>query len=368
MLRQATDVLPARPDLARRFRDRCWLDRLPEFLDAELLYGETRGRVLHLAELIAGKCDWESLRSRPTLAFLVRETGLCLRTVQRWTRRMERAGWLTVLVHGATPRYAPDRLDPEGGNEAREWLLTIPEPVVPGDSAVTPSLTPTAGKPFPGAREDPPCDSARPEKTDRRSAPGSPSLAPPPWRAQAPEWQLEKTPQRRGERLTACETLQRRHMVLRQLSARRLRSILRPWFGSLWPPSGAGWTPLSVLYAIEHDLDGRPHEYAGRVRDPAGWLEHRLSFWLDADGHPLPPHAAQLADRAAGHRAEVAQDRAERQAAEAARLAPAGDCATQAEADAARGADQARQLGLAQDGAFAAALRRRALLRRGRRA
>src|SRR5882724_10191194 len=125
MMPQRTGVLPARPltgvvQLAfaeplppparitrRRFRDRAWLDRLPEFLDAEMLGGETRGRVLHLAELIAGKCDWDTLRSRPTLAFLVEQTGLCLRTVQRWTRRLERAGWLQVLVHGATPRYAP---------------------------------------------------------------------------------------------------------------------------------------------------------------------------------------------------------------------------------------------------------------------
>jgi hypothetical protein len=333
--------------------DRAWLDRLPEFLDAEMLSGRTRERVLHLAELIAGRCDWDTVRSRPTLAFLVEQTGLCLRTVQRWTRRLERAGWLQVLVHGATPRYAPDRLAAEGGNEAREWLLTIPGPVIPGDSAVTPSLTPTASRPSPGAREDPPSTDEGQDMKDRRSAPPAPSLTPPRWPGQAPEWPLGQLPQRRGERLTAAATLQRDHMVLRRLSARRLRSILRPWFGTPWQQPRIRYTPLDVLYALDHLPDGRQHEYAGQVRDPAAHLEHRMSFWLGPAGSPIPPHSAELAERAAAHSAEHGRRRAARQASEAARLTP-----DPSGSPAARGAALARQYAEARGGQFAAALTR----------
>jgi hypothetical protein len=316
-----------------RFADRAWLERIPEFLDGEMLYGAPRGRVQHLAELIAARCDWDTLRSAPTLAFLTEQTGLCLRTVQRWTRRLERAGWLQVLVHGATHRYAPDRLSPGDSNEAREWLLTIPEPVVPGDSAVTPPLTPTAGEPFPGARGEPPGDADGQGMEDRRYAPDSPSLAPPPRPGAAARWPFGQIPQRRGEMLTAAETLQRGHMVLRRLSARRLRSILRPWFGGLWQAPRIRYSPQDVLYALDNLPRGAgAHEFADRVRDPGAWLEHRMSFWLDADGEPVPPRSAELAGRAAEHRAELARLRAEREVAAAGRAVSYTDRAAAARA------------------------------------
>jgi len=286
--------------------DRKWLARLRAHLEAQLLDGRTLGRVLHLAELIAGTCDWETMRSRPTMSYLTAQAQLCLRTVQRWTRYLEHTGWLTLLVHGATPRYAPDRLLPDSPNEAREWLLTIPETVIPVDNTVTPSLE-TTSLASTGAREGP---------EDRRCAPGSSSLAPPPRPGPARRcWPAGQVPRRRGEQLTACEMLHRGHMVLARLSARHLRSILRPWLGGLWAPASAGWAPADILHALDHlPRDGGQHEFAGRVRDPAGWLRHRMSFWADGGGQPLPPRSAELAARRHAELAELAELAARRPA------------------------------------------------------
>jgi len=111
-------------------------------------------------------------------------------------------------------------------------------------------------------------------------------------------------------------------MVLRRLSARRLRSILRPWFGELWGTPRVRYTPQDVLYALDNLPRGAgQHEYAGRVRDPGAWLEHRMSFWLDAAGEPVPPRSAELAGQAAGRRAEIARDRQDRAAEAAGRAA-----------------------------------------------
>jgi hypothetical protein len=87
--------------------------------------------------------------------------------------------------------------------------------------------------------------------------------------------------------------------VLRRLSARELRSILRVYFR-------AGWTPEAALWHIE---------YGHTVIVPAAWLRSRLARWTAPDGTPLPPITAQ-------REAERERDR-ERQAAELAALTPA---------------------------------------------
>jgi hypothetical protein len=351
-----------RPDFASNgFADLRWLEKARQEIVSAGLRRHARRNALHVAELIAHHCDGKTLRSRPTLAVLVQESGLSLRTVQRWCRWWERAGFLAVIEDGVTPRYAPDRLRQDDENQAREWHLIEPDPEL--QETVTPSHAYGAGPPRAPAEDAPPGAADPERKQDRRSAPDSSPLAPPPWRAPAGAWPLGQTPQRRRERLTAVQTLQRRHMVLRRLSARRLRSILRPWFGSHSTPPGQRWTPADVLYALDHRPGGRGgHEYAAEVRDPAGWLAHRLGFWLDQDGEPMRPHSAELADRAAEHAAETGHARAASRAAEDARLAPAAaGYGGQAAAAAAGGASLARQLLTGRDGTPAAALRRHEL-------
>ena len=296
-----------------RWADRRWLDRTRALITDQLTRRDARRHATHLAELIACHCDGRTLRSRPTLAVLVAETGYSLRTVQRWTRWLEAQGALTVLEHGVTPRYAPARLRPDDPSVAREWLLTNPDIVLPSRTG-TPSQ-PLRGS-LPRAREKTPgtsTDTTVKDKQDRRSAPDS-SPAPSRWPGPAQTWPLGQNPRRRGERLAAARALRESHMVLRRLSARHLRSILRPWFGT--PQDEARWTPADILHALDTTHDNDQHLYSGRVRDPAAWLRHRLSFWTDpATGLPLPPHSAALAARAAQHRARQARYRAQQDAA-----------------------------------------------------
>jgi hypothetical protein len=302
--------LRVRARRGRRFADRRWLDHARRAIDAAGLRADAARNAAHLAELIAAHADGRTLRARPTMGRLVDLSGLSRRTCQTWCRFLERAGFLAVLEHGVTPRFAPDRLSGEDGNLAREWALTLPGRAL----SCAPSLPPTASKPFAGAREAEPGGSDGQGQGDRRSAPGSPAIGPPHRPGQAREWPLGTTPQRRADRLTAVQALQRGHMVLARLSSRRLRSIARPWFA-------AGWTPADLLYALDWAPDGQPHRFAGRVRDPAGWLGHRLGFWLDSSGQPGPPRSAGLAASAAVHRAELGRAATGRAAARATRSA-----------------------------------------------
>jgi hypothetical protein len=239
------------------------------------------------------------------------------------------------------------------------WPCPQPDP----DLSCAPTQ-PLRGEPSADARENDPEHPATVNvqgNEDRRFAPGSLSPSPP-WSGSAQGWPAAKNPQRRGEWLTFAETLQRRSMTLRQLSAPALRSILRRWIGSLWgAPPDRPYSASDVLHALDYQPDGTPHLYAGPVRDPAGWLEHRLSFWIGPDGRPGPPHSARLADQAAEHAERQAAARAERQAAEAARRAPAAGHADHAAAAASRGAGLARQLAAARGGTFAEALARRSV-------
>jgi hypothetical protein len=301
MLRQATHVLPARPHTARHFRDRRWLDETRRMIAAAGFRADATRNITHLAELVAAYSDGRTMRSRPGMALLQELSGLGRATCQRWLRWLERSGALLVVEGGTTPQFAPDRLRRGDPNLAREWHLILPSllsEAPPPPEAYAPSRAHANCAPATGEGQ---------VMEDRRSAPGS-ALTPPRWPAPASDWQLGKTPQRRREALTAVQALQRHHMVLRRLSARRLRSIVRPWFRS-------GWLPCDVLWALDRTPDGPAHWHADRVRDPASWLEHRLGFWLDSGGQPVRSHSAVLAGQAAAHRDEIRAQQQDRQVA-----------------------------------------------------
>jgi len=94
---------------------------------------------------------------------------------------------------------------------------------------------------------------------------------------------------------------------------RRVRWLLRDFLT-------AGWTADDLLHALDtHPADG-PYAYAtaapgtpGGLRNPAGWVLHRLKPWRDPDGTPLAPfsrtHAAAVARRLAADLAQAAADR-----------------------------------------------------------
>ena len=113
-------------------------------------------------------------------------------------------------------------------------------------------------------------------------------------------WPAHTPAQTRNERLRLAHQLRRTSPDLTGISARLLRHLLRPWLES-------GWTLADVLHAIDHHpTDGPRHHSptqggAGTIRNPPGWLTHRLRDWRQIDGTPAPSRRQRVAAaRAAG--------------------------------------------------------------------
>jgi hypothetical protein len=290
-----------------------WLRAVEAHPDGAALRQDGAATLYLVVSAIAWAAESGSMRSRPTLARLMAVTGKSKSTAQRWTRWLERRGFLAVWEPGTTPRFRPAILSRGRGNLAREWDLTLP-PVHVNDTPVVRFSGSSSGSdvldrnPLTRARKRPPRYLRRRRQregqhhNDRRSAPGPlsrPSVVP-----TTPPWPLGLTPLRRPERLGAAEALRGAHPVLSRMSARELRSALRLWFT-------AEYTPQDVIWHAEHDLDGSPLGYGHAVILPARWLRWRLARWLGPDGTPLPPRSRQLAAAAERARQLQAQRRAE---------------------------------------------------------
>ncbi len=279
-------VLPACPDPARGADPQAshfpvpsraaWFALVENHGDAELLRADARETMLAIAYTIGWAADPVTMVSHPGLARCMEVSGKSLRTVQRWCRWLEARNLLLVLEEGTTPRFRPSILRRgDDGNLAREWRLTTPAvhtDVIPG--LVLRSAPQRAREVHP--------------RKARGSAADSP-VSPSPGPMQDGSWPLGQKPQRRAERLAAAERLRAVHPVLRRISARMLRHLLRPWLC-------AGYSPADVLVCLEFRPSGEPHEHGDRVRHPACWLRARLSCWLAGDGTPRPS-ASQARDR-----------------------------------------------------------------------
>jgi hypothetical protein len=325
-----------------------WLSAAESFVDAMWPFQrrDHRATVLTLVRAMVWAADPETMLTKPTLARLMKVTGRSERSVQRWLRKIEASPLVEVIEPGTTPQFRPAWAG-QRRNLAREWLLILPpaspanphgavrgHPVVSvfsGDSgAVCDDDSPPTR-----ARTRPPRHLRRRRqregqrqgqgRKDRRYAPGSsprPAVTP-----QAPSWPLGQNPRRRRDRLAAAEALRGAHPVLRGISARELRSVLRPWFA-------AGRTPHDVLWHAEHAPGGEPDRCGHKVRDPASWLRWRLARWTGPDRKPLLPSPSQIRAAAREHgKARQDQRRTETAAAAAQRsqnpAAHAGQLRTQ---------------------------------------
>jgi hypothetical protein len=100
--------------------------------------------------------------------------------------------------------------------------------------------------------------------------------------------------------LAAAGELRHAHPVLARLSARSVRSLVRPYFA-------AGWTVGDVLHALYYRPSATcplPSMPLGRVYAPAGWARSRLAAWRDDTGRVLPgwhQRRAALDDARAKH-------------------------------------------------------------------
>jgi hypothetical protein len=92
--------------------------------------------MLAVARAVGWSADWETLRSRPTIAGIMKVTGLSRRSCQRWTRWLEVRGLLEVIRPGTTACFSPGILRRDEPNEAREWELADPSGVETGTPSV----------------------------------------------------------------------------------------------------------------------------------------------------------------------------------------------------------------------------------------
>jgi hypothetical protein len=280
--------------------------------DTAALRAHARENLTRLSWVLSSMACWEDRTVRPTWSVLRARTGLSRRSVARWLAWLRSRGLLGIVEAGATPRFAPMALAADAGNRASLYVLCVPQTASPeprrgsiAQETGTPTLLGLEVKnPYPPARANQPPANPTTQPKERNKEVGRPS------------WSRTRIARSRADRLDLAEALRAHALALRPLSARAIRSLLRPW--TSWPE--LGWTLAWLLHALDHTPDGDPRTYTAPVRAPAGWLRHRLSAWTDEHGQPLPSPgiaaaAAEQARRTEQARQEVACVERETQAA-----------------------------------------------------
>lgn len=281
------------PGAGRARSQHTWLLEVEDHAAVAALRADARDNLLALARVIAHAADWSDLTSRPTWDRLTDLTGLSRRTVARWLAWLRSQRLLGVVESGSTPQLRPMALAHLEGNRAALYVLASTSPTTAAAAAhqvitgTPPDLTEGENPPRARARAD-----VREKCTNNHN---SSPLRGPDHREAAPleaSWGWCQPTTHRRSRLMCSQRLQERVPVLRRLSDRHLRSVLRPWLS-------AGWTAADVLRAIDYAPDGRAHTWTTDVRSPSGWLLRRMQLWTDPSGSPLPALSAQQAERAA---------------------------------------------------------------------
>ena len=310
-----------------------WLEAVREVAEA---HGLREAQVATVVRVARGLCDWVDGASRTTRVVNERVAelaGCCVRTVQRWLRRLEEWGLLGLVAGGRSARWAPlarcqdaeGRVVLERRNEAAVRSLVVPE----GMAAAAPALasSSSAGRgpvdnegpaePGCGSRCHPyPSLGILDPRTRARGGPGGRGLVPlrgaeailgaaarPGGRVRGDRrrawWSPRRTRSTEEAVLGLARELQERLRVLRGCSDRYVMRVIRPFFG-------AGWSVGDLVAAVDRRPDGSawPHSGDRGVREPARWLIHRLSVWLDGGGVPL---ASWRQERQAAHERAMAE-------------------------------------------------------------
>lgn len=318
-----TAVLRVLPAGSRPARSQgSWVRAVETHPDVALLRADAKRNLHALVWELARWADWETLTSRPTWERLGRSAGLSRSTVAKWLAWLRERDLLAIVEHGTTPLLRPGVLyNGTEGNLASVYVLCEPsgrdEPSRNTEDRLdeiflvhenqTPSQKPSiTTRQIAPARANPSRpQSGRGTTAASRIPPNDKDYGPQPHNHKdatkrepagakiASPWPLWRPTRTRTERLALCERLHEESPPLHAAgSVRRLCHLLRPWLL-------AGWSARSLLYAIDHTPDQAPWPYAWRsvreLRNPAGWLLHRLSAWRDRDGQVLSdPYATEM--------------------------------------------------------------------------
>lgn len=285
------EIVLALPRGCERVRTRArFLDRAEAEPDLCRVRTDFQEHLLAWIRYHATRADWPRGITLPGRQVVCDETGMCASTYKACRAWWAERGYVAVVREGRTEEYRRKsrRRDVAqfDGNEARVLLLCVPKRTKRATPASRESATPLTRPPQssvsegnPRAREARPVD--KPGDGQGREGPAlrAGRLA-----------GLARTPA-----LAAVPADLAAHPVLQRLSDAALSQA--------WAPFAArGWTPSAWLFAINHrpGVDGGParqHFRTGRIRQPAGWLQWRLSFWLDEHGMPVLSVTQQAAVR-----------------------------------------------------------------------
>ncbi|GIH81018.1 hypothetical protein Plo01_74470 [Planobispora longispora] len=282
-----------------------------------------------------------SPRKGATWALLAAKAGVSRRTLADRLRWLREIGALFTLVSGSTPRYRPGcrggRVDDGLGNLAAQYVLTAPQAVLdamdpeelerltamphPAPGALTEELwqdvpwpvevlpvevTRTPSVSMVALSDNTSPVYAREESGQNGTSPATPERT----------WPSTVTPETKPQMLEACRRLREDVHVLRRISPKHLRSLLRSALI-------AGATVSDVKHMLNVQPDGRPWGYTDEPRWLPGWIRYRLAAWIDESGALLAQLPSQAVAEANRRRLREQSERAEQRAeAERNRAAP----------------------------------------------
>jgi hypothetical protein len=307
------EIFKAIPVGSRRARSQMgWVADVLADPEVGQMRADGRRNFAEVVRVLARYADWKDHTTRPTWARIGDQAGVSRSVVARTVRWLREHGYLGTVETGSTPLIRTGVLyglaAAGEGNRAAEYVLCSPgrasrqrpirkprtQPVMMGRC-----ITGTPSRSRKGPRSTPPREDSSETRSNRH-------------------WPATRRPATRGEMLAAADMLRRRSPLLRRITARHLRSLLKGYWQR-------GWTPADVLYAVDHYPDGQQHPHTDRVRHVPGWMRHRLAAWHNphdplAGLYPTPSQLA--ADHARAARAEQRQRAAQLAAARAARADP----------------------------------------------
>ncbi|MEQ4725038.1 hypothetical protein [Nonomuraea sp. B19D2] len=237
---------------------------------------------------------WTSI---PTRKLIMERTGLRLSAVKKWIRWLRERGFLATVVEGSTPRFRPGTrcgTDDDGAaNLGAEYALLIPLA-----TTQTPAKDTTGASACPSPVEEtrPPSVVLSDERTTEDGTPnaGARTNAQTGQSAHSSDtartWPLSATPGTKVEMLQAAQALRAHSPILRKITAKHLRSLLREYFR-------AGWTAGDVLHGLDHTPYGTSWTYTHPPQWIPGWIRHRLILWHTPDGTIRPSPSQQAAAR-----------------------------------------------------------------------
>lgn len=318
-------AIPAGSQRIRRASQ--WIEHIEAAPGFALMRADAQRNMLAVAYALLHRSDRLHL-TRPTWGWLQDTTGLSRASVARYIARLREWGLLATVAPGRRGIFAP------GGSHARLRPGAAPIPATNGegqpanDAAVYVLCEPATKTNIPieepddetsvDISETPPPYRVNEYPRTRTRAKGSPNSWPlrgpdssfraaarlqggAAWRHLDP-WPLSVTPSSQDNRLAAAGEVQSRLPVLRRISTKHVRALLRPFFL-------AGWTPRDVIEAVDHRPDGTkwPHYGAKGVDNVGAWLTYRLNAWRSSDGQP---HRSPTKRREAARAHEQARTRA----------------------------------------------------------